>query len=90
MKTFYLKGEVFVFYDEDSSGYVTSINKYSIIDKNWQSISDEGVHYQDFCACGLTDKIYVLGGYVTDGCMRQADTDRCFDKKTTHGNKFPR
>ena len=83
LKAVYLRGEVFVFYGKNDSGFVTSVNKYSIVDKKWQCVYDKGVHYHDFCACGLIDKIYVLGGITKSviDTSQQTITERCLDTK---------
>ena len=78
LKTVYLKGEIFVLYGGGKFGDFKSVDKYSMYYKTWSRVSDEGLSQKFFCACGLIDKIYVLGGEFT---RLKTNTDRCFDTK---------
>ena len=61
-KSVYLKGEIYILYGNNNFNRPsTSVDKYSIINKSWQCVSDEGVQHQNFNACGLIDKIYICG-----------------------------
>ena len=81
-KAVYLKGEVFIFYGNGDSKYLTSVEKYSILTKTWQCVADDDKSYNKFCACGIVDKIYICGG-------RERDTNKRIDWMARRRQYYP-
>ena len=53
LKTVYLRGEVYFFFGNSTYRFLISLDKYSILDKTWQSVSYEGVMHQYFCVANF-------------------------------------
>ena len=80
-KAVYLKGEIYFFYGSDKVESLTSVDKYSMFNKTWECVSDDGANQQRFTACGLMDKIYVCGGHRRNNRAHilYRNTDRMLD-----------
>ena len=69
----YLKGHIYLFdclYEEFSK--IKQVEKYSIVNDSLESVGEIVDDYEDYCACGFIDKIYLIGG-----CLKDEKTATC-------------
>ena len=62
-KAFCIKGEIYVFGGVDGNGNrIISVDKYSPVTNNWQTIGDIYDDRTGFCMCSFINDVYVVGG----------------------------